>query len=568
MSSVLHRRFARWWLTGIAICLASLRCSVVLAVVVGFPDEGVRFDDLAGQLGDYAWTAKRIVVRGEIDVAEGVSSGTVEIDGEGLAIHDPGFERAGENLRVGGSIEILDLGEESATLRVDLQIVSGELLVDKLYVDLSVFPVSLEGRVAVPGGLGKGDRLRFEDVVVRIAGVGAARGAGEWALDGSSGEVLGTLEVDGLPRLYDLLYSVPADQRRYRIEDRGALTAEIAYRQDAAGVYALTGAASLSGAVVAADDPQLRLSLAAAEIPLALGPGVALETIATGRIAVGESTILGGPIGATVFPIEVGPSSIRLTEPVRVPVFGGAITVSSFASTDLHSADRQLRLALAAEEVDLSQLSQSLGGPAVAGSLSATIPEIEVGGGLLRSSGEMIADVFDGRVRVRHLRGDDLGSTVPTFGFDVDFEAISLEELTRVLSFGYVSGVANGGVRGLEFVSWGPVAFEAWLETIPKSGVSQRISVDAIRQISIVGGGASDPFSQGIMRFFDEYRYAKLGFQCRLHNDVFTLDGIEVEDGAHYLVVGATIPPRVNVVSHVREISFSDMVARMATVTQ
>jgi hypothetical protein len=537
------------------------------AVTLSFPDEGLRLSDLAGQAGDYAWSAERVDLHGALDASDIGPRGKLEIEATGVAIHDAGFERAAENLRFGGTVEILELGKKTVSLRVDLRFVAGEVLVDTLYADLADFPVAVQGRIELPVSLAQSKWVRWTDAVVAIGGIGEARGSGRWALDGAGGEVRGTLDVRGLPQLYDLLYGVPAEKRRYQLEERGRVLAEVEYRQAPGGWFALSGRVNVSDVAVVATDPELRLSLREAEIPLALGTGELPESTAPGRITIGESTILGGPIGATVFPVEVGRNSIRLAASVRVPALGGAVDVRSFSAIELLSANRGVRLAVGVENVDLGMLSLNLGGPGLSGRLSATVPEIEVADGKLQSTGELVADVFEGRVRVRNLRGDRLGSTVPTFGFDVDFDAISLEELTRVFSFGYVSGVAKGGVRGLELVSWGPVAFEAWLETYPVSGVSQRISVDAIRQISVVGGGTSDPLSAGIMRFFDEYRYSKLGFHCRLHNDVFILDGVEVKDGNHYLVVGGWIPPRVDVISHVRKIAFSDMISRIAAVT-
>ena len=49
----------------------------------------------------------------------------------------------------------------------------------------------------------------------------------------------------------------------------------------------------------------------------------------------GRRLILGGPVGATTLTIEVGGNSMRLAAPVRVPLFGGAMTVRSFESTEL-----------------------------------------------------------------------------------------------------------------------------------------------------------------------------------------------------------------------------------------
>jgi hypothetical protein len=146
---------------------------------------------------------------------------------------------------------------------------------------------------------------------------------------------------------------------------------------------------------------------------------------------------------------------------------------------------------------------------------------------------------------------------------DVAFDDIHLAPLTETLAIGRISGVVRGEVRDLAVVNGEPLRFDAWMETVPERGVSQRISVKAINELSILGGTGGDPLSRGLLSFFDEYRYAKMGFRCRLENDRFTLRGVEESEGKQYLVVGSTLPPSVNVISHTGVISFSEMVRRL-----
>ena len=557
-------------LVRLTLCLSLTVCAWLGrsdAVTLSFPDGGLRFRDLAGEVGEFSWSAPNVVVRGSLVPVGAGLRGTLEIDASGVVFHDEGYRRAAEGLRVEGTIEIVDMTDDATVVRVDLLIGSGEVLVEEFYLDLATFPIAVSGLFEWPGpgATNRGGTVKVSGAEIAMAGVGVAKGGGRIAMDGGDIDVAGTIDVHGLSRLYDLVATKPADERRYRIETRGGMVAQLDYRRDSSGDFSLNGTLNLHDGAVFATDPVFRLSGLEIELPIALGTSELADVVGRGRASFEEGTILGGPVGAMALDVEVRPNSIRLAAPVRVRVFGGAMTLRSFDSSELASADRKLKLALDLDAIDLEKLSRGIGIPRVVGSISASIPEIEIGSGTLRSEGELAAEVFGGKVRARNLRGDGLFSTVPTFGFDLDFESISLAPLTRTLSFGYISGVAKGSVRDLEFVSWGPVAFTAELETYPASGVSQRVSVDAIRQISIVGGGASDPFSESIMRFFAEYRYAKLGFRCRLHNDVFELDGVEERDGDHYLVVGSMIPPRVNVVSHVRRISFSDMISRIGT---
>jgi hypothetical protein len=237
--------------------------------------------------------------------------------------------------------------------------------------------------------------------------------------------------------------------------------------------------------------------------------------------------------------------------------------VSELVATQLDSVDRHASLGVVAHGIGLTALTEMMGWPSLNGTITGAIPKVTVDARQIRSEGAMRALVFGGDVVVTNLRVDQLFSSIPTLGFDLDFDDISLGLLTQTLEIGQISGIARGAVHNLAITNGQPVSFEAWMETVPHAVVSQRISVDAIRQLSLLGGSGGDPLTQGVLSFFDEYRYAKMGFRCRLENDKFVLHGVERSEGKDYLVVGSFLPPRVNVVSHNQVISFSEMVQRL-----
>ena len=67
----------------------------------------------------------------------------------------------------------------------------------------------------------------------------------------------------------------------------------------------------------------------------------------------------------------------------------------------------------------------------------------------------------------------------------------------------------------------------------------------------------------GLATFFDSFRYSKLGFKADLKNDRLLLRGIETDGDKELLVVGSFLPPTVNVISHTREIGFSELLRRL-----
>jgi hypothetical protein len=185
----------------------------------------------------------------------------------------------------------------------------------------------------------------------------------------------------------------------------------------------------------------------------------------------------------------------------------------------------------------------------------------------VRTAGSLTIDVFGGHVELTSLGVDDLSSPVPALRLDAEAKGMDLRHATEMLGVGYVSGIARAKVRGLEIAAGQPVRFDAELETVPTRGVSQRVSVAAIQQLTILGGADAGALTSSVLQFFDEYRYAKLGFRCSLQNDRFILHGIEEHDGKDFLVVGTLLPPTVNVISHNEVIAFKEMVQRLSRIS-
>jgi hypothetical protein len=262
-----------------------------------------------------------------------------------------------------------------------------------------------------------------------------------------------------------------------------------------------------------------------------------------------------------VVPMAVRPDRILVDEPVSIGVLGGSIVVTGLGGEVGPGVPLRANFGVTVDGIELEALAEAMRWPVFTGSVTGAIPKVAVTSEEMTTEGEVRMSLFDGTVRIHRVRMSELGSSVPALELDLEFDRLSLTELTRVLPVGRISGTIKGAIENLSLVDGQPVAFDAWMETVP-SDEPQRISVAAIRKISILGAG-TDPFFQGILGLFDEYRYAKMGFRCRLRNDVFTLEGVETRDGKEYLVVGTRLPPQVNVVSHNQRIAFSEMVRRL-----
>jgi hypothetical protein len=104
------------------------------------------------------------------------------------------------------------------------------------------------------------------------------------------------------------------------------------------------------------------------------------------------------------------------------------------------------------------------------------------------------------------------------------------------------------------------------IDSIERKGVSQKFSMKAVNDISIISSG--DESSLPSMGFFgafvSSFGYRRIGILCTLKNDVFTLRGTIRESGREYLV-RRTAFFGIDVVNRKPEnfIGFEDMLGRL-----
>jgi len=266
--------------------------------------------------------------------------------------------------------------------------------------------------------------------------------------------------------------------------------------------------------------------------------------------------------------IEIFPSiwhnAVLFKEDIKLPVMGGDIVLKNISYSDIFSPDRQLRLSIDIRNIDLEQASKAMTWPPFSGRLSGVIPMVNLAGNHMITDGEIVLELFGGKIKVSHLSVDNVFGPVSSFKSGIELEEIDLGKLTGAFDFGHISGILKGNITDLVIVKGQAESFKAYMETYKKKGVEQKISVDALKKISILGTGSSTSIlDKGIYQFFKEYRYDKLGFKAFLKNDNLLLLGIENEGNKEYLVKGGLLPPKVDVISYTQNISFQEMVSRL-----
>lgn len=271
--------------------------------------------------------------------------------------------------------------------------------------------------------------------------------------------------------------------------------------------------------------------------------------------------------------LEIFPSvwynNVVFKQDIDIPIMGGDIVLKDIFYGGIFSPDKQLRLSIDIKGIDLDKASAAFGLPEFSGTLSGSIPRVTLVQDNLRTEGGIRLELFGGKMRIGNLSVDNVFSPATSFKSDIEFEDIDLGRLTNTFDFGHISGVVRGSISDLVIADGQAGHFKATLESYRKKGVDQRISVNALKKISILGSGSSTSIlDKGIYQLFKEYRYEKIGFRAYLKNDNLLLSGIETEGDRSYLVKGGLLPPKVDVINYTQNISFQEMVSRLERLKQ
>ena len=263
---------------------------------------------------------------------------------------------------------------------------------------------------------------------------------------------------------------------------------------------------------------------------------------------------------------EVAGRRFTLQQPLRVPLFGGALRVDSLQAQDIGTPSFNVALAGELEPLDLETLSAAMGWPGFGGTLAGSLPDLRYVDGVLVLGSALVTHVFDGQVVVEDLRLEDPFGVVPVLQADVRIENLSLADLTRAFAFGAVSGRLDGNIRGLMLRDWQPRAFEARFATPADDRSEHRISQRAVNNLASIGG-AGGVLSAGFLRIFSEFSYDRLGLSCVLRNGVCEMGGVEEAEGGYYIVIGGGLP-RIDVVGFNRQVNWAVLLERLVQATR
>lgn len=260
-------------------------------------------------------------------------------------------------------------------------------------------------------------------------------------------------------------------------------------------------------------------------------------------------------------------TGFTLVEPWHMPVFDGALDIRTLAVSDIGTPDLAVRFAADIEPISLPPLCKAFGWPEFSGRIGGRIPGVELRGNELTVKGDIEANAFDGTIVASKLRLVDPLGKWPRFFADVRARNLDLGLVTRAFAFGSITGRLDADILGLELFGWSPVAFDARLETASGDRSRHRISAKAVKELSNVGGGGggvTQALQSGVLQFFDEYSYDRIGIRCRLRNDVCLMSGVEPAASGYYIVKGRGLP-RIDIIGHQGRVNWPQLVSQIAS---
>jgi len=176
--------------------------------------------------------------------------------------------------------------------------------------------------------------------------------------------------------------------------------------------------------------------------------------------------------------------------------------------------------------------------------------------------GELLVDVFGGKVVVDGLQFEDPLGVAPVLETSVRLLDLDLEQVTQVFDFGRIQGSLEGYIHDLQLVGWQVTQFDANLQSPLNDRRPHRISQRAIDNLTELGNGASVNLSATMLRFFEDFAYDRLALKIRLHGAVAELDGVPNPKGGYYIVKGARLP-RIDVIGRNHRVAWKDMLSRI-----
>lgn len=493
---------------------------------------------------------------------------TLGFRGKNLAFSNAEGSTAAENVDLDGEFELQATAGGGFGFTGRLASTRGEALFDNFYLKLASYPTRIDF-----AGFVEGNRLEISSLDLQQQGLLQASASAQ--VSQPKNFLDAPVDLDGLK----------IDSAKLVLQELRFPAFYTSYLQTAlagGALDSLESSGSIAGTLEIRDNRPISGNLQLDDLYLRDTKGLFFIEDLRGRVSWVpddeeplEPSVISWDSAGT-YDVRGASSSMRLVlrgrsgsllEPVRLPVFDGAINVQELRIRDAGLPSMQVQFTGEIEPISLAEISKAFGWPALGGFVTGRIPAVEYKDDTLRFGGDLEAEIFDGIVRGSNIKLSDPLGRWPRLTADLALENLDLETITSTLEFGAITGRIEGRLDRLELFAWAPVAFDAWLRTPATDRSRKLISVDAINNIANVGGtagtGVAAAMQGGLLRFFSRYRYKRLAIRCVLEDDVCQLSGSPIAGNRYYLLEGAGLP-RVDIIGNSGRIQWSELVDQIA----
>jgi hypothetical protein len=486
------------------------------------------------------------------------------IESAGVKFSSADSAKVGENLSLRGPFElVVDPAKSAASLSGKFSAGGGELLWGKFFGDFKSQSPVLELDADYLHGQ---DRLDCRRCNLNLAKVGRFEiGGAIEHLTESPVLHLQASSANFSPSGFFDFFLRGTFNRQYPILDKLAVGGQMGFRLQLEGkldAINVAGNLSLKGGELRAKSGDWQIGPIALDLPFRIrlapipqepsgkpSPG----TLTVERVRFANQTI--APITTT---ISLWGNVLRFHR----------IEIGNLFWPDVINDPKQVSFSAETKRLNLEDMTQAMNWPRFSGMLTGAIPAVQSTKDILRTRGEIQAELFGGQVRIAKLEIENPFSALASIKLDAQLMDIELEQLSKTFAFGRISGTLEGSVDGLVLTAGQPSELSADLRSVDRGG-EQRISVEALNKITVLSSGQeAGALYGGLASFFDSFHYSKLGFKAHLKNDRLTLRGVESRGDQEYLVVGSFLPPTVNVVSHTQVIAFSELLRRLERINK
>lgn len=480
----------------------------------------------------------------------------------------------GEGIDAAVSVNCLyDPTDRFSSFDGSVRVTNGEVLFDKFYLDL--------GNHAATWGFKGHYGNREHNIVLREMNFAlherfAVDLKGQWTVYSSvsEGNIRIRMYEASVSPLFETFVREPFKAEHPALESitaGGTVSASLQIDKDRTGADIL-GHLHWKDGMLSYNNAQIHLTGLSLNLPLWIHTGTKMRAgnPLTGTLDIESLRMPFLPAQTFSLPLRAAPNALNIDSSTEVATPGGPLRIGPISFLEIAGPHPSIQSDISIEALDIGPFVPETVFPHIEGTLDGRLDPVKITKDMITTEGEIVADVFGGKAVVSHIRASPFLSG-PLLSFDARIDGLDLAEMTTNTSFGKIEGILQGSIKGFEIAYGQPQKFDLFLETTPRKGVEQKISVKAVENIAKIGGGQS-PFvglAGVISSFFKEFHYEKIGVRASLRNDVFRINGTIKEGETEYIIKRGGFSG-VNIVNQNPDnrISFKDMVKRIQRVTK